>query len=1383
MLINLPGFVLVSTTDNTYQRECFTRYKRIRPDPRLDFEKRVFEGILKAPVTTHGTKRYLLASATAVAAVGAAGAVVYFLAARLGLLLLSAPSDVAVFWPAAGIAAGTLIVLGRRAGPVVAIGVVAGTVAANLMSDRSFLTSLLKGFCNAGEAVLAAWLLEGWFGWPFRFVDLRRVAGFLAVAGLATAISAIGGAATMSLLHTTAPYWDVWRAWFLSDGVGVVVVAPLVIGLAEVAREPPSRGEWIEGVGVLGLTALVSYYVMSHNHDSWLSFSPGAIVLPLLLWLTARCPRPFGIGGAFIASAAVILATTFGMGRFGDAFVPIMERVKGAQVATTMVTIYTLVLVALFAQRKEAEADLRESEGRLAKERAMLARLHEVGSSLWLKRDLRQALDDILAGAIELLGADMGTIRIWDSTRGVLKIEAHRGFKQECLDLFRQIPALGKSPCETALRSGERMVIADVEADALFTPFRSLARAAGYRAMQSTPIINSEGMPLGMLATHFHSVHKSDEQDLRLLDLYVRQAADIIERHRAEDTLRESEERLRLAQLRTGIGIWDWNLRTDKLTCTPELEAIFGLELGSVKTYADYRARVHPDDIEAIQAGRNAAVRRRETFQLEYRIIRPDGQVRWILAVGGAIYDEATSEPTRILGNNVDITERKLAELALAERNAQLALAGQAALVGSYAYEPDLERMKVSEGYCAMHGLPEGTTETTRSQWRVRVHPDDLERLEDHRARTFADKRDVLNLEYRIVRAGGEVRWIESRSIVFYDSDGQPHRVIGINIDVTERKQTEARLSDALAAGQVVAFDWDAATGRSQRSDNADRIMGFVEGGRFLRQVHAIDRGTFKTHLRGLSPDNPSYSFVFRFIRRDGGQVWLQESARGEFDDAGKLLRIKGLTRDITNHKRAELALAERNAQLALAGRAVLVGSYTYDVNKGTMQVSEGYAAIHGLPEGTTEASYSEWRARVHPEDLGQAEWLRDQAFADRRKEDNAEYRIVLPTGEDRWIERRGSISYGEDGRPERVVGVNIDVTERKRAEQILVERKTQLEVANNIAQVGSYTYNYATRKAWLGPGSASIYGLHENSVEMSSDEWRQYVHPDDLGQLIAEACQALANRQRELVCVFRILRHGEVRWIETRNRYFYDKAGRATQAIGASIDVTERRRAEDYKGRLIAELDHRVKNVLAIVSAVAGQTLETSSSMSHFVAALDGRIQSMAATHELLSTRQWRGVSMVELVRREFAAYAGGNNTKIDGPDVMLSAEAGQAMGMVIHELATNAAKYGALSDQSGRVSVRWYRNLNGSAQLILVWQETGGPRVEAPKKTGYGTGVIRDLIPYEFGGTVDLAFAHDGVRCRVEIPFDRISSDSRDASGSERLHHSGRSSLDLPN
>src|SRR6516162_1365725 len=209
--------------------------------------KRDTGGVLKAVAAPHATDRALPITARlagrGIIMLGSTGAVaiVYFLAARLGLALISKPSDVAVFWPASGIAAAILIISGRRARPALVIGVVVGTVAANLMSDRSLLTSLLKGVCNAGEAVLVAWLLEQWFSRPFRFGDLRRLAGFLIAACLATAASATGGASAMSLHHTEAAYWDVWRAWFLSDCVGIVVVTPLMIGLAQVWREPPSR--------------------------------------------------------------------------------------------------------------------------------------------------------------------------------------------------------------------------------------------------------------------------------------------------------------------------------------------------------------------------------------------------------------------------------------------------------------------------------------------------------------------------------------------------------------------------------------------------------------------------------------------------------------------------------------------------------------------------------------------------------------------------------------------------------------------------------------------------------------------------------------------------------------------------------------------------------------------------------------------------------------------------------------------------------------------------------------------------------------------------------------------------------------------------------------
>jgi PAS domain S-box-containing protein len=364
--------------------------------------------------------------------------------------------------------------------------------------------------------------------------------------------------------------------------------------------------------------------------------------------------------------------------------------------------------------------------------------------------------------------------------------------------------------------------------------------------------------------------------------------------------------------------------------------------------------------------------------------------------------------------------------------------------------------------------------------------------------------------------------------------------------------------------------------------------------------------------------------------RADGTRIPVVPYPTPLRDKTGTIVGVVNMTVDISERQQAERTLAERNAQLALAGRAALVGSYVYDVDKGTTQISEGYATIHGLPEGTTETTISEWRLRVHPEDLAHAEGLREQAFANRRNEDNAEYRIVLSNGEVRWIERRGTISYGEDGRPERVVGVNIDVTERKRAEQ----------------------------------------------------------------------------QQRAMN----------------------------------------------------AELDHRVKNVLATVSAIIAQTQEASSSRADFATGLNSRINSLARTHELLSESNRRGAPLAEIVRREFAPYTRGN-TAARGPSVALKAEATQAVATVLHELTTNAAKYGALSNRSGRVSVRWRRLQNGSHdRLVIEWQETGGPPVLAPSRSGYGTSIIRELIPFELGGAVELSFSPEGTRCRLEIPGEWI-------------------------
>jgi two-component sensor histidine kinase len=182
-------------------------------------------------------------------------------------------------------------------------------------------------------------------------------------------------------------------------------------------------------------------------------------------------------------------------------------------------------------------------------------------------------------------------------------------------------------------------------------------------------------------------------------------------------------------------------------------------------------------------------------------------------------------------------------------------------------------------------------------------------------------------------------------------------------------------------------------------------------------------------------------------------------------------------------------------------------------------------------------------------------------------------------------------------------------------------------------------------------------------------------------------------------------------------------------------------------------------------VAVVAQRTRESSHSMDQFLELLHGRIQSMANTHVLLSRSRWAGVHVADLVRGELEPYMGACKSTVAGPDVLLPAETTQTLAMVLHELVTNAAKYGALSTPRGRVSVDWECRSNGSSQEVLTirWQEIGGPPVRAPTRRGYGTSVISDLIPYELGGTVNIDYVPDGVHCRIELPLEQASHQDR--------------------
>jgi signal transduction histidine kinase/CheY-like chemotaxis protein len=188
-------------------------------------------------------------------------------------------------------------------------------------------------------------------------------------------------------------------------------------------------------------------------------------------------------------------------------------------------------------ERKLAEEVLHNKDVELKEEAATLARLNELSSRLWKKRTLDQGLDEMLDATIELLGADKGNIQVLNERR-VLVIAAQKGFDQDFLDFFAEVSTKDDCACGRALRSGSRMFIEDVDSDALYAPLREVARSAGYRAVQSTPLLGRNGEPLGMLSTHWRTPHRPTEQAWRRLDLYVRQAADFIERSQSDEALR-----------------------------------------------------------------------------------------------------------------------------------------------------------------------------------------------------------------------------------------------------------------------------------------------------------------------------------------------------------------------------------------------------------------------------------------------------------------------------------------------------------------------------------------------------------------------------------------------------------------------------------------------------------------------------------------------------------------------------------------------------------------------------------------------------------------------------------------------------------------------------
>jgi len=639
-------------------------------------------------------------------------------------------------------------------------------------------------------------------------------------------------------------------------------------------------------------------------------------------------------------------------------------------------------------------------------------------------------------------------------------------------------------------------------------------------------------------------------------------------------------------------------------------------------------------------------------------------------------------------------------------------------------------------------------------------------------AMALQQRRPIRGMEAVTERPDGTRIPFISYPTPLFDAAGQLTGAVNMLVDISERKRAETTLAEREAQLAVFVEHAPVAIAMFDRSMRYLAVSRrFVDDYRLPPEAQLIGRSHYEIfpgmrqrwhdiHARVLAGAALSQE-QDRFTHQDGRTDWVRWSM-APWRDANGTIGGSLLFAEIkTEQVEARRALAESEARFRATFENAAVGVVLVGPNGAILRVNDSFARMLGY--SVEELKQRTFQDVTHADDLETNLSILNKTLAGEANSYCIEKRYIRKDGGIVWASLTVGCVRTADGTVDYFLSVIEDITDRKRAEARLAERNAQLDLAHKAARVGSYSLDIPAKAMRIARASAAISGLSHRTMEITAQQWFARVHRDDIGRLRAEHIRAFKEGRRELVNEFRFVRPGgEVRWIEARSLINYDHTGRARRMTGVYIDVTERRKAEDHKSLLIAELDHRVKNVLACVAAVAQRSRESSKSADEFLEVLNGRIGALANTHSLLSRSRWEGVCLGELVRTELAFCTKSECTLIAGPDVNLTAEATQPVAMVLHELATNAAKYGALSNGHGQVSVRWRRPARGrsSGKLVLEWRETGGPQIDTPTSTGYGTSVICDLIPYELGGAVDYHLARDGVRCRLEIPAEWLIS-----------------------
>jgi PAS domain S-box-containing protein len=581
-----------------------------------------------------------------------------------------------------------------------------------------------------------------------------------------------------------------------------------------------------------------------------------------------------------------------------------------------------------------------------------------------------------------------------------------------------------------------------------------------------------------------------------------------------------------------------------------------------------------------------------------------------------------------------------------------------------------------------------------------------------------------------------------------------PGSVVLENPEQAQLRSVLERLSFVLSSTGLGVWERDLTTDRITWSETMFRLYGRTSQhftgspDQVLSFVHPEDRANFRSaHRAAIEGASDSFAHEFRIVRSDGEVRWVHRRGQVRRDADGKPRSVLGVAMDITERKQAEALNARLAAIVAAADDAIF-------------SLSPDGIILSWNPAGTRMFGYRAediigQSVRLLYPAGAEAEFQEQYAQVRRGEHVRTEARRMRKDGTALNVSITLAPIVSSDGRVAGVSAVVRDISARKQTEQKLVETLGLLLQTSNQRKLALVAGRMATFELDAECGtltcSEEIYDQLGSSRDQPISHLQHlepFLNPEDRARLH----QSWEKRKAEggvYEDEFRIVRpDGQTRWLFVRAQAFND-SHQPAHVYGVSMDITERKEHEAHIRFLMSEISHRSKNLLAVVQAIAAQTARASSSSADFAADFGARLKSLASSVDLLVQQEWRGVSMKELVHSQLGHYAGtSDRVAIKGPNVLLTPLSAQYLGMALHELSTNAVKYGALSGPEGRITVTWrIGKVRDIERFQMKWVERGGPPASPPQHKGFGHLVIERMVAEALQGKVKLEFAAPGL------------------------------------